>query len=200
MNRIFLIVLLAPAISAFLLDTFGLDSNVHTVTELDVSKYLGRWYQMFASQSVFATFERGAVCVIADYTMSTDGSGRIIVLNSERLKNGNGSAKIIHGYATPSGEVGKLSVHLETVAFSAPYWVVQLGPATFGPNNQYQYAVVSDNLKATLFVLARDPDEFKRDHEATVTQYLNDNGFTTPINKPISTYHGDDCLYNDKHQ
>ncbi|XP_033753730.1 apolipoprotein D-like [Pecten maximus] len=200
MNRLFLIVLLAPAISAFLLDTLGLDTNVQTVTELDVSKYLGRWYQMYASQSVFATFERGAVCVTADYTMSTDGSGKIIVLNSERLKNGNGSPKIIHGYATPSGEVGKLSVHLETVAFSAPYWVVQLGPATFGPNNTYEYAVVTDNFKATLFVLARDPDQFKLLHEASVLQYLNDNGFTKPLNKPISTYHGDDCLYNENHQ
>lgn len=52
--------------------------------------------------------------------MATDGSGHINVLNSERLNSGTGPMKVIHGYATPSGTPGKLSVHLETVIFDAP--------------------------------------------------------------------------------
>ena len=66
MYRNILIVLLVPVVSGFLLDTIGLSTKVTTVTELDVSKYLGRWYQMYASQSVYATFERKAICVTAD--------------------------------------------------------------------------------------------------------------------------------------
>jgi lipocalin len=76
---------------------------------------------------------------------------------------------------------------------------MKLGPATFGPDKKYQYALVSDNLKATLFVLARDPVVFKRDHEAEVLQWLKNDGFTSIINKPVSTYHGADCLYNTDH-
>ena len=41
------------------------------------------------------------------------------MLNSERLKGGNGTLKVIHGYATPTGEAGKLKVHLETVPLGA---------------------------------------------------------------------------------
>lgn len=79
-------------------------------------------------------------------------------------------------------------------------WVIKLGPATYGSENQYQYAIVSDNVKATLFVLARDPEVFKRDYEAGVLQYLKEKGFTSIVNKPVKTYHESDCIYNDQHQ
>nr|XP_022312985.1 apolipoprotein D-like [Crassostrea virginica] len=145
-----LICLCAVNIStAFILDTF-LGSAVQPVPALDVQKYLGRWFQMYGSQSIYATFERGAYCVTADYTLANDGTNHITVLNSERLNSATGPIKVIHGYATPSDTPGKLTVHLETVIFDAPYWVIKLGPATYGSENQYQYAIVSDNLKATL--------------------------------------------------
>ena len=46
-------------------------------------------------------------------------NGRVTVLNSERLGAGNGSLKVIHGYAEPDGEPGKFSVHLEGVPVGA---------------------------------------------------------------------------------
>lgn len=79
-------------------------------------------------------------------------------------------------------------------------WVIKLGPATYGSENKYQYAIVSDNVKATLFVLARDPEVFKRDYEAEVLQFLKEKGFTTIVNRPVKTYHESDCIYNDQHQ
>ena len=78
-------------------------------------------------------------------------------------------------------------------------WVLQLGPATFGPSGEYQYAVVSDNIRGTLFVLARDPDVFKKDYDAEVLAFLTAQGFTTFYNKPVNTYHGRDCVYNTDH-
>lgn len=62
----FVFVLLVSVVSGFLLDTIGLGSSVPVVSELDVNKYLGRWFQMYTSQSVYATFERRALCVTAD--------------------------------------------------------------------------------------------------------------------------------------
>lgn len=66
MRSLLLLCLAVPVVSGFVLDSFGLSTKVNTVSELDVAKYLGRWYQMYASESVYATFERGAQCVTAD--------------------------------------------------------------------------------------------------------------------------------------
>ena len=73
-------------------------------------------------------------------------------------------------------------------------WVVQLGPATFR-GNQYQYSVVTDPLKLTLFVLARDVVEFKQNYDAEVLTKLKEQGFTRFYDKPIDIYQGKDCMY-----
>ncbi|KAK3082749.1 hypothetical protein FSP39_004244 [Pinctada imbricata] len=182
--------------SAFIADTLFGKGPVTVVDSVDTEKYLGHWFQMYGSNSIYLTFERNAYCVTADYSLANDGSGRIAVLNSETLGSGNGTKKVIHGYATPSSTPGKLTVDLEGVLFSAPYWVTKLGPANCGPDNLYQYAVVTDNLRATLFVLARDVQVFRQTYEEEVLQYLKQNGFTTVVNRPVKTYHEQDCQYN----
>ena len=78
-------------------------------------------------------------------------------------------------------------------------WILKLGPETFG-SGQYQYSIVSGGIRAQLFVLARDVAGFKRDYEAEVLKFLQDQGFTHFYNKPVKTYHASDCLYNSKHQ
>ena len=78
-------------------------------------------------------------------------------------------------------------------------WVLKLGPPTFGDNNQYQYAVVSDNFEATLFVLARDPDMFNNVYRSEVVNFLDTHGFQHFYNKAVDTYHGKDCIYNQNH-
>lgn len=74
-------------------------------------------------------------------------------------------------------------------------WVLKLGPETFGHSGQYQYSIVSDFLKSTLFVLARDPEVFTTQYEEEVLSFLKENGFTHLINKPMKTYQGSDCIY-----
>ncbi|KAJ7379811.1 hypothetical protein OS493_012558 [Desmophyllum pertusum] len=150
---------------------------------------------MYADATVVDTFERDAVCVTADYTLQKDG--KIGVLNGERLETETGDGKNITGYAyiPDSKEPGKLKVHLGGVPLDAPYWVVKLGPASFGDNGLYQYAVVTDNLQATLFVLARDVDTFKNQFDEDVTSWLAENGFTHFWNKPIPTVQNKNCLY-----
>ncbi|XP_015750135.1 PREDICTED: temperature-induced lipocalin-1-like [Acropora digitifera] len=102
-------------------DGLGID----TVSSLNVTKYLGRWYQIYADAVVTSTFERDAVCVTADYTLRKDE--KIGVLNSERLKTPKGKGKNITGYAyVPDPKYpGKLKVHLDGVPIDAQYWVVK---------------------------------------------------------------------------
>ncbi|XP_068713369.1 outer membrane lipoprotein Blc-like [Montipora capricornis] len=173
------------------------DANVgiDTVPVLNVTKYLGRWYQIYADAVVIDTFERDAVCVTADYTLRKDK--KIGVLNSERLKTVKGKGKNITGYAyiPDPKQPGKLKVHLEGTFFDAPYWVVKLGPPSFSKQNLYQYSVITDPVKVTLFVLARDVKTFKSQYDVEVTEWLKENGFTRFFNKPIATLQSDECPY-----
>ena len=92
--------------------------------------------------------------------------------------------------------------------------IVNLGPQNYGHENLYSYAVVSDGLEASLFVLARDPADFRENYEQTVLvsypnvtgkkilgqfeifvfvitfvqTWLKNNGFTQFWNKPEPTY------------
>ncbi len=79
-----------------------------------------------------------------------------------------------------------ISVHvIIQFNFLSTDWVVKLGPPSFGGNGLYQYSVITDNLQATLFVLARDVDTF----------WLAENGFTQFWNKPVPTVQNKNCLY-----
>ena len=71
-------------------------------------------------------------------------------------------------------------------------WVVKLGPVE---NGQYQYSLVTDPIRLYLFVLARDTTDFVNRFDKEVITWLLDNGFDTPLNRPIKTYQGKDCLY-----
>ena len=75
-------------------------------------------------------------------------------------------------------------------------WVVQLGPATY-TGGLYQYSVVSDYLRYSLFVLARNVTEFKMMYEEQVLAKLKEQGFTKFFDKPKETYQGKDCVYQD---
>ena len=75
---------------------------------------------------------------------------------------------------------------------------MKLGPPSFGEHNLYQYSVVTDNLQATLFVLARDVNTFKSQYDEEVTSWLAENGFTHFYNKPIATVQNEKCVYVEK--
>jgi lipocalin len=158
-----------------------------TVPTLNTTAYLGRWYQMYSDLIVEATFENSSYCDTADYGLWPNGT--ISVLNRERQYSVNGPERIINGWAAvnnASTEPGKLTVHLQTVEFGAPYWVYELGPATYN-GSQYEYSIVSDPLKATLFVLARNVTEFYTRWSANVSVTLAQLGFTGFFNSPLPT-------------
>ncbi|XP_022787189.1 temperature-induced lipocalin-1-like [Stylophora pistillata] len=180
--------------AAFLSCAFGID----TVPSLNVTKYLGRWYQMYADPAVMETSERNAVCVTADYSLRKDG--KIGVLNRGRLYTPTGEESSITGYAymTDPKEPGKLTLHLDGVPFLGSYWVVKLGPPTFGVEGLYQYSVVTDSTQIMLFVLTRDVETFRNQYDEEVKSFLAENGFTHLYNKPVATLQDKKCLYGAK--
>ena len=46
-----------------------------------------------------------------------------------------------------------------------------------------------------LFILARDVKEFRVKYQSSLLFSLNDQGFSTIINKPVETYQELDCKY-----
>lgn len=120
------------------------------VDDLDVSAYMGSWYQIGDYPQFY---ERSCnFCTKANYNLNSDGT--IGVLNSCRASV-TGKLTNIKATATvpDKSEPGKLKVKFFGL-FGAPYWIIKLGPVTTG---QYDYAVVSDGTRKSLYVLARKP-------------------------------------------
>lgn len=179
---------------AFLLFSFVLTETKAQVPELNRSQYLGRWYQAYSDFAVEATFENNSFCVTAEYGIYPNDT--ISVVNRERQYNISGPERRVLGWADLSNvsEPGELTVHLQTTTgFGAPYWVYEVGPPTYN-GSFYEYSVVSDPLKFTLFVLARNLTEFASIWASGVLERLKENGFTEFWNTPIATVQ-ENCDY-----
>lgn len=123
---------------------------VETVPYVDVPRYMGKWYQISAYETFF---NEGLVGVTAEYTLLEDGS--VEVYNKGYLDTLDGPVDDIYGNA--------VVVDTET---NARLKVTFPGVPDFGFANylvvildeqDYTYAVVSDPMRATLFVLSRTP-------------------------------------------
>ena len=89
---------------------------------VDLTKYVGRWYQMYADKFVTGTFERDAYCITADYAFNDDGT--VAVVNGERMGSVTGPQVNVTATAYPTDEPGQLTVVFDAGApFPAPYWV-----------------------------------------------------------------------------
>ena len=86
-----------------------------------------------------------------------------------------------------------LSIHF----LSSSDWITKIGPKeeTFPNTPLYQYAVVTDSGRVSLFVLARDPEDFNARFKDEVLQYLDNDGFTKVLNRPVETVHNSECRY-----
>lgn len=120
-----------------------------TVDFVDVEKYTGVWYEI---SSIPQPFSVGCLCTTAEYQIIS--SDKISVFNRCILNRPTGPENTILGEAkvVPNSGNAKLQVNFFGSAdnVGAPYWIVALA-------DDYSYAVVSDPLKATLWVLSRTP-------------------------------------------
>lgn len=160
-------------------------SAIETVDELIVSKYLGRWYQAYGNAFTARTIIRDSTCVAADYGLD-QSTGNITVINSSREPDPTGELNTISGYAygVDECEPGQLKVHLGQVPFDGDYWIVGLGPASFGPDGLYEWAIVSGPEAETLFILVRDVPSFEESYAEDVLAFVHDLGFTGPDKEP----------------
>ena len=174
---------------------------------------------MYTSAVPESTFEKGGICITADYTLlptlgEPTASSAVVsfaVVNSQRLyckywifKSANyrvfkpdGQLKQAKGVATNKHqghdiETGKFYLNLNGI--NGYYWVIEL--SKINPlDNKYNWAVVSAPFKSDLFILARNTTHFKEYDEKIVLEIVKKRGFTNQWNKPIATEQPAGCKY-----
>ena len=149
------------------------------VPELNLTQYDGLWFEVY--EDLFdETFQKGGRCVTAEYTLFENGT--VGVLNKEILPNGTVSTITGSAYYDDDNVGGELTVELEGTPAPAPYWVIELGPIV---DDDYDYAIVSDNTRLSLFVLARSVERFFDLYEDDVLDSVENMGFTRKFNMPV---------------
>ena len=117
--------------------------HIPVVTEFDVSRFLGTWYEIIRSDH---RFERGLSHVTATYLEK--GPERITVINrgfnDQKSKWKESTAR---GYLNPESTSGEFAVSFFW-PFKARYRIIELDP-------EYQYAVVTSNSLDYFWILSR---------------------------------------------
>lgn len=113
---------------------------------VDLSLYLGRWYELARYDMIF---ERGCEGVTAEYSLRPDGLVR--VLNTCRKGAPDGPVKTAEGRArvVPDSQGAKLKVAFFG-PFWADYWVLDRA-------DDYSWAIVGEPSRRYLWILSRDP-------------------------------------------
>ena len=117
--------------------------HIPVVTEFDVTRFLGTWYEIVRSDH---RFERGLSHVTATYLEK--GPDRIKVINRGfKDQKNNWKESTARGYLNPESTSGEFAVSFFW-PFKARYRIIELDP-------EYQYAVVTSNSMDYFWILSR---------------------------------------------
>lgn len=147
------------------------DVNTTAVTELDLTRYAGSWYEVARYDH---RFERGLVGCMAQYNIDDDGT--IQVLNTGYRDSLDGEFKESEGKARrpDASKPGELEVSF-FLSFYSPYKVLELA-------DDYRYALVGSKNDKYLWILSRTPQLTPAD-ESHLLQCAQQRGYD--INKLI---------------
>ena len=113
-----------------------------TVSQVDLKKYMGRWYEIASFPN---SFQRGCQCTTADYQL-TDNKVKILNRCYKGKKYKPSSA---HGiaWAVPGSNNSKFKVQFFW-PFRGDYWILYLSPG-------YEQVIVGTPNRKYLWILAR---------------------------------------------
>jgi lipocalin len=121
------------------------------VKELDIERYLGKWYEIARFDH---RFERGLVGVTAEYAFRKDGKIKVVNSGFKHTLDGKRSEAIGKAKIPDKREPAKLKVSFFWF-FYGDYWVLEL-------DNDYQWAVVGSSSDNYLWILSRNPNRGDR--------------------------------------
>jgi apolipoprotein D and lipocalin family protein len=143
-------------------------NQLEVVQTVDLSRYVGRWYEISRLPNGFQ--KKCADSVTADYAIRPDG--QIQVVNRCRKASGEyttakGRAKIVDKKTN-----AKLKVTFFW-PFYGDYWILDLGP-------NYEYAVVGEPGRKYLWILSRSPQMDEGLYQQLL-QRMRARGFKTEL-------------------
>ena len=123
---------------------FSPTNEIPPVTDFNVSRYMGKWYEIARLPH---SFENGVTDAQAIYTLQDDGT---IVIENSGVKNTiPTSAHAVARSAMPGSDLGLLEVSF-FYPFYTMYKIIYL-------NKDYTLAIVTDNSMDYLWILSRKP-------------------------------------------
>jgi len=126
-----------------LLPLFLLAGEVETVDYVDLTRYVGKWYEISKYPN---RFQKNCSNSIAEYFLNDNGTIRVV--NSCETSSGMKTAK------AKAWVVDKITNAKLKVSFFWPfrgnYWILDLG-------ENYEYAVVGEPKRKYLWILSRTP-------------------------------------------
>ncbi|MBQ4314338.1 MAG: lipocalin family protein [Lentisphaeria bacterium] len=164
----FFVLLFAAAVAAVSGCVNDSSMDIPAVTNFDVRKYMGKWYEIARLPN---SFEKGMSQVTAEYTLKSDGKVKVVncgIKNSVRT-----CVTGVAEFADSSG-TGELKVSFFRPFYSR-YRIIKLAA-------DYSYAVVTGSDKKYLWILAREK-HLPNDVLQKLLDYLNDNKY--PVEKLI---------------
>ncbi len=153
MQCISLASLLLPASLASLQPEDSANAPLRVVTPVDLSRYMGTWYEIARYPNRFQKQCTGNVT--ASYTLLMDGQVRVV----NRCRNESGEIEEVEGRArrkSDSEPASKLQVRFAPAILSflpfvwGDYWIIDLAP-------DYSYVAIGEPSRQYLWILSRTP-------------------------------------------
>lgn len=132
--------------SLLLTSCTGIPEGVKPISEFDLQRYLGTWYEIARLDH---SFERGLTQVSAEYSLRDDGGVKVINSGYNAAEKRRSSAEG-RAYFIDSPDVGRLKVSFFGPFYGA-YNIIALD------KTDYQYVMIAGNSKDYLWILARKP-------------------------------------------
>lgn len=147
---------------------------LETVPYVDLSRYVGQWYEIARYQH---KFQEGCVGSKATYTLRDDG--KINVINecfegsfSRKLRSTKGKAWVVDKKTN-----AKLKVSFFW-PFTGDYWIIDLG-------ENYEYAVVGHPTRKYLWILSRTPEMSEKVFKAILSRLEKKNYNTDKLIRTV---------------
>ncbi|MFG1593826.1 lipocalin family protein [Halobacteriovorax sp. CON-3] len=154
-------------------------NNFQTVEYVDLSRYLGTWYQQGAYDAFFNLRCQGTK---AEYTLKHH---RIRVKNSCQLVNGK--EKVDKAYAKVVDEISNAKLKVSFVPLLGYFGVGGGDYQIIHLDEEYTEAIVADRNRNTLFILTREREIEESKYEELV-QIAVDQGFRPEYIKRTPVY------------
>lgn len=122
-------------------------TNTETVKNLDLNRYLGKWYEIARFPH---SFEKGLVGVTATYSMREDGKIKVVNQGYKNSLNGELSTAVGKAKIPNPNFPAKLKVSFFWI-FYADYFVMELD------EENYEWAVIGSSSPKYLWILSRKP-------------------------------------------